>query len=226
MAFLAAIQGYLAAKKIPLCHTKQWYTTTIKKMQHGPSAGWFYPEQQGIQHVWGNKKQAHKTAFGKSYDEITWGICTYCEQRNKEIHFKEKGCENQDWIIVAQEEALCIICNHRGEALGFTTAEEISYSTESATHSMLFVCSEKTLRMNSPSSLGSNVDGTMQYTPGGNLKRQLTSRRLTKYVDCATDALKLKKFRSSGFGRFSGSCNCHRETHGASLTFSLISMLH
>jgi len=70
----------------------------------------------------GKKKQAHKTAFGKSYNEITWGICTYCEQRNKEIHFKEKGCENQDWIIVAQEEALCIICNHRGEALGFTTA--------------------------------------------------------------------------------------------------------
>lgn len=165
------------------------------------------------------------TAFGKSYDEIAWGTCIYCEQKNKEIHFKEKDSENQDWIKVVQEEAQCIICNHRGEVLGFTTAEEISYSTEPATHSMLFLCSEKTLRMNSPSSLGSNVDGTMQYTPGGNLKRQLTSRRLMKDGDRATDALKLKKFRSSGFGRFSGSCNCHRETLGASLTFSLISML-
>jgi len=130
---------------------------------------------------------------------------------------------------VAQEEVQCIqciICNHGGDTLGFTTVEEISYSTESATHSMLFVCSEKTLRMNSPSSLGSNVDGTMQYTPGGNLKRQLTSRRLMKDGVRATDALYLKKFMSSGFGRFSGSCNCHRETLGASLTFSLISMLH
>jgi len=38
MAFPAATQGYLAAKKIPLCHTKQKYTTTIKTAQHGPNA--------------------------------------------------------------------------------------------------------------------------------------------------------------------------------------------
>lgn len=31
MDFPAAVQGYLAAKKILLCHTKQRYTTTIKK---------------------------------------------------------------------------------------------------------------------------------------------------------------------------------------------------
>ena len=127
---------------------------------------------------------------------------------------------------MAQEGGQCIICNHRGETLGFTTAEEISYSTESATHSMLFLCSEKTLRMNSPSSLGSNVDGTMQYTPGGNLKRQLTSRRLMKDGLRATDALYLKKLRSSGLGRLSGSCNCHREILGATLTLSLRSILH
>jgi len=84
-----------------------------------------------MQHIRGNKKQAHKTGFGKSYDEITLGTCTYCEQKNKEIHFKEKGSENQDWIKVAQEEVQRIICNHRGEALGFTTVEEISYSTVS-----------------------------------------------------------------------------------------------
>jgi hypothetical protein len=67
------------------------------------------------------------------------------------------------------------------------------YSTmEAATYSMLFLCSEKTRRMNSPSSLGSNVEGMMQYTPGGNLKRQLTSRRLIKDGDRATDALYLK----------------------------------
>lgn len=152
--------------------------------------------------------------------------CTYCEQKDNEIHFKETGSENQDWIKVAQEGVQCIICSHRGEALGFKRAEEISYSTDSATHSMLFLCSEKTLRMNSPSSLGSNVDGTMQYTPGGNLKRELTSRRLMKDGDRATDALHLKKLRSSGFGRLFGSCNCHREILGASFTLSLRSMLH
>jgi hypothetical protein len=65
--------------------------------------------------------------------------------------------------------------------------------------------------MNSPSSLGSNVEGTMQYTPGGNLKRQLTSRRLIKVGDRATDALYLKKLRSSGFGRLSGSFSCNRD---------------
>lgn len=69
---------------------------------------------------------------------------------------------------------------------------------------MLFLCSENTLRRNSPSSLGSNVEGTIQYVPGGNLKRQLTSRKLIKDGDLATDALYLKKFRSNGFGTRSG----------------------
>jgi hypothetical protein len=84
---------------------------------------------------------------------------------------------------------------------------------EAATYSMLFLCSEKTRRMNSPSSLGSNVEGTMQYTPGGNLKRQFTSRRLIKDGDRATDALYLKKLRSRGFGTLSGSCSCHKDKH-------------
>lgn len=94
-----------------------------------------------------------------------------------------------------------------------TTTEGSLCTMEPATYSMLFLCSEKTRRINSPSSLGSNVEGTMQYTPGGNLKRQLTSRRLIKDGDRATDALYLKKLRSSGFGRLSGSCSCHKDKH-------------
>lgn len=69
---------------------------------------------------------------------------------------------------------------------------------------MLFLFSENTLSKNSPSSLGSKVDGIMQYVPGGSLKRQLTSLRLIKEGDLATEALYLKKFKSKGFGTLSG----------------------
>lgn len=67
--------------------------------------------------------------------------------------------------------------------------------------------SEKTRRMNSPSSLGSKVEGTMQYTPGGKLNRQLTSLKFINDGDLAHDALYLKKFKFKGFGRRSGSSN-------------------
>lgn len=103
------------------------------------------------------------------------------------------GSHNKTSRLMTNEESLCIL--------------------EPATYSILFVCSEKTRRMNSPSSLASNVEGTIQYTPGGNLKRQLTSRRLINDGDRATEALYLKKLRSSGFGRLSGSCSCHKDKH-------------
>ena len=77
---------------------------------------------------------------------------------------------------------------------------------------MLFFFSEKTLRRNSPSSLGSNVDGTIQYVPGGSLNLQLTSLRLMKDGDLATDALYVKKFVSNGFGRLSGFSNWNFKT--------------
>lgn len=69
---------------------------------------------------------------------------------------------------------------------------------------MMFLFSVKTLNKNSPSSFGSNVDGTMQYVPGGSLNLQLTSRKLMKEGDRATDALYLKKLRSRGLGTLSG----------------------
>uniref|UniRef100_A0A182TTK2 Uncharacterized protein n=1 Tax=Anopheles melas TaxID=34690 RepID=A0A182TTK2_9DIPT len=59
--------------------------------------------------------------------------------------------------------------------------------------------SENTRMMNSPSSFGSNVDGTITYVPGGSLNRQLTSRKLMNAGDRAADALYLKKFIFSGF---------------------------
>lgn len=37
----------------------------------------------------------------------------------------------------------------------------------------------------SPFRFGSNVDGTIRYSPGGSLKRVLTSRRLMKVSDRA-----------------------------------------
>ena len=82
-----------------------------------------------------------------------------------------------------------------------------SPTSSNSTYSILFLCSEKTLRMNSPSSLGSNVDGTIQYTPGAKLNLELTSLKLIKEGERAQDALYLKKFTSNGFGRFSGSSN-------------------
>lgn len=69
---------------------------------------------------------------------------------------------------------------------------------------MLFLFSENIRRRNSPSSFGSNVLGTMQYEPGGSLKRQLTSRRFINDGDLATDALYLKNLISNGFGKRPG----------------------
>jgi len=69
---------------------------------------------------------------------------------------------------------------------------------------MLFSCSENTLSKNSPCSFGSNVEGTIQYVPGGRLKRLLISRKLIKVGLLAVDALYLKKFVSRGFGKESG----------------------
>lgn len=48
------------------------------------------------------------------------------------------------------------------------------------------VCfSENTRMQKSPFRCGSKVDGTIRYSPGGSLKRELTSRRLMKVSDLA-----------------------------------------
>jgi hypothetical protein len=47
----------------------------------------------------------------------------------------------------------------------------------------------------------------MQYTPGGNLKRHVTSRKFINAGERPTDALYLKKFISNGFGSLSGYSN-------------------
>ena len=59
--------------------------------------------------------------------------------------------------------------------------------------------------MKSPASSGLNVDGIMQYVPGGNRKRHVTSLRLMKALDRPTDRVYLKKSVSNGFGKESGS---------------------
>lgn len=69
---------------------------------------------------------------------------------------------------------------------------------------MLFLCSENTLSKNSPSSLGSNVEGTIQYIPGGRLNLLLISLKLIKVGLLAVEALYLKKFVSNGLGNVSG----------------------
>lgn len=48
----------------------------------------------------------------------------------------------------------------------------------------------------------------MQYAPGGNLKRHVTSRKFINAGDLATDALYLKKLMSNGLGNRSGYSNC------------------
>jgi len=48
------------------------------------------------------------------------------------------------------------------------------------------------------------VEGTIQYVPGGKLNLLLISRKLIKVGLLAVDALYLKKFVSSGFGKESG----------------------
>ena len=47
--------------------------------------------------------------------------------------------------------------------------------------------------MKSPASPGLNVDGTMQYVPGGNRNRHVTSLRLIKALERPTDRVYLKK---------------------------------
>lgn len=69
---------------------------------------------------------------------------------------------------------------------------------------MLFSFSENTLSKNSPCSFWSNVEGTIQYTPGGSLNLLLISLRLINVGLLAIEALYLKKFVSSGFGNESG----------------------
>lgn len=69
---------------------------------------------------------------------------------------------------------------------------------------MLFSCSENTLSKNSPCSLGSNVEGTIQYVPGGKLNLLLISLKLIKVGLLAMEAVYLKKFWSNGFGNESG----------------------
>ena len=59
--------------------------------------------------------------------------------------------------------------------------------------------------MKSPASPGLKVDGTMQYVPGGNRNRQVTSLRFMKALERPTDRVYLKKSVSSGFGNESGS---------------------
>ena len=59
--------------------------------------------------------------------------------------------------------------------------------------------------MKSPASPGLNVDGTMQYVPGGNRNRHVTSLRLIKALERPTDRVYLKKSVSKGFGNESGS---------------------
>lgn len=69
------------------------------------------------------------------------------------------------------------------------------------------MCSENTRSKNSPCWLGSKVDGTIQYDPGGSLNRQVTSRRLTKVGHRAVEAFVLKNSELSGLGNRSGFSN-------------------
>lgn len=55
--------------------------------------------------------------------------------------------------------------------------------------------SEKTRSTKSPSRLGSKVEGTTTYSPGGSRKRVLTSRRLMNCSERAREALARKKSR-------------------------------
>ncbi len=68
----------------------------------------------------------------------------------------------------------------------------------SKTYDELLGFSENILMRKSPSWLGSNVEGMMQYVPGGNLCRPQISRRLMNDGDLATEALYLKNLRSKG----------------------------
>lgn len=63
------------------------------------------------------------------------------------------------------------------------------------THSVPALFSEKKRSTKSPSLLGSKVEGTTTYSPGGRRKRVLTSRRLMNCSDRARDELARKKSR-------------------------------
>lgn len=63
------------------------------------------------------------------------------------------------------------------------------------THSESVAFSEKTLNTKSPSLFGSNVEGTMIYSPAGRQKRELTSRRLMNSSERALDVCFRKKSR-------------------------------
>jgi hypothetical protein len=95
MDFLAAVQGYLATKKfLSVTQIKGTLPPSRKCNMDQMLANLIHRSRTSSTD--GETKNKHKTAFGKSYNEITWGTCTYCEQKNKEIHFKEKGSENQN----------------------------------------------------------------------------------------------------------------------------------
>lgn len=64
-----------------------------------------------------------------------------------------------------------------------------------STHWVPALFSEKKRSTKSPSLLGSKVDGTTTYSPGGRRKRVLTSRRLMNCSERARDALARKKSR-------------------------------
>lgn len=69
--------------------------------------------------------------------------------------------------------------------------------------------SEKTRTQKSPSLLGSKVDGTMRYSPGGRQKREHTSRKLMKVSERAAEACLTKKLRSRWV--FLCPTNCNRK---------------
>lgn len=64
-----------------------------------------------------------------------------------------------------------------------------------STYSELAGFSENTLSVKSASFWGSNVEGTMMYSPAGSRKRELTSRRLMKSSERALDPWDRKKSR-------------------------------
>ena len=70
-----------------------------------------------------------------------------------------------------------------------------------STHWVPAFFSEKKRSTKSPSLLGSKVEGTTTYSPGGRRKRVLTSRRLMNCSDRAREALARKKsrFRCTGW---------------------------
>lgn len=82
-----------------------------------------------------------------------------------------------------------------GQSEGSGEIGEVGEGWESATHWVPAFFSEKKRSRKSPSLLGSKVEGTTIYSPGGRRMRLLTSRRLIKCSDCAREALARKKSR-------------------------------